>query len=108
MARLLLRYVERAPGRGPVRYLGGYHLRGTQAATEEGDRIGILRDLDQGSTIVWKNDEKLGVMDGGRGAERSALLGCLARSQRHPAHRVRSSAAGAVKSQSSTAGGSDQ
>ena len=29
---------------------------------EEGDRIGMLLDLDQGSMTVWKNDEKMGVM----------------------------------------------
>ena len=31
-------------------------------AREQGDRIGMLLDLDQGSMTVWKNDEKLGVM----------------------------------------------
>ena len=30
--------------------------------TEQGDRIGMLLDLDQGSMTVWKNDEKLGVI----------------------------------------------
>ena len=29
---------------------------------EQGDRIGMLLDLDQGSMTVWKGDEKLGVM----------------------------------------------
>ena len=29
---------------------------------EQGDRIGMLLDLDQGSMTVWKNDEKLGMM----------------------------------------------
>ena len=33
-----------------------------QDAREQGDRIGMLLDLDQGSMTVWKNDEKLGVM----------------------------------------------
>ena len=33
-----------------------------QTADEPGDRIGLLLDLDQGSMTVWKNDEKLGVM----------------------------------------------
>ena len=33
-----------------------------QGATEQGDHIGVLLDLDQGSMTVWKNDEKLGVM----------------------------------------------
>ena len=32
-----------------------------QDATQ-GDRIGMLLDLDQGSMAVWKNDVKLGVM----------------------------------------------
>ena len=27
---------------------------------EQGDRIGMLLDLDQGSMTVWKNDVKLG------------------------------------------------
>ena len=35
---------------------------GRQGAREQGDRIGMLLDLDQGSTTVWKNDVKLGVM----------------------------------------------
>ena len=29
-----------------------------------GDRIGMLLDLDQGSMTVWKNDVRLGVMQG--------------------------------------------
>ena len=29
---------------------------------KQGERVGILLDLDQGSMIVWKNDVKLGVM----------------------------------------------
>ena len=35
---------------------------GRQGAREEGDRIGLLLDLDQGSMTVYKNDERLGVM----------------------------------------------
>ena len=35
---------------------------GMQHAQEQGDRIGMLLDLDQGSMTVWKNDERLGVM----------------------------------------------
>ena len=35
---------------------------GMQPAREQGARIGLLVDLDQGSMTVWKNDEKLGVM----------------------------------------------
>ena len=41
---------------------GGHDWEGRQAAQEQGDRIGMLLDLDQGSMTVWKNDEKLGVM----------------------------------------------
>ena len=33
-----------------------------QTAREQGDRIGMLLDLDQGSMTVWKNGEQLGVM----------------------------------------------
>ena len=33
-----------------------------QGAQEQGDRIGMLLDLDQGSMSIWKNGEKLGVM----------------------------------------------
>ena len=29
---------------------------------DQGDRIGMVLDLDQGSMTVWKNDEQLGVM----------------------------------------------
>jgi hypothetical protein len=35
---------------------------GRQAAMQEGDRIGMLLDLDQGTMTVYKNDERLGVM----------------------------------------------
>ena len=35
---------------------------GMQPATHDGDRIGMLLDLDQGSMTVWKNDVQLGVM----------------------------------------------
>ena len=35
---------------------------GMQPAKQQGDRIGMLLDLDQGSMTVWKNDVKLGVM----------------------------------------------
>ena len=35
---------------------------GKQGAMKQGDRIGMLLDLDQGSMTVWKNDEKLGLM----------------------------------------------
>ena len=35
---------------------------GRQGARKQGDRIGMLLDLDQGSMTIWKNNEKLGVM----------------------------------------------
>ena len=35
---------------------------GMQSAKEQGDRIGMLLDIDQGSMTVWKNDVKMGVM----------------------------------------------
>ena len=35
---------------------------GRQLAQDQGDRIGMLLDLDQGSMTVWKNGVKLGVM----------------------------------------------
>ena len=43
------------------RYPGDRDWQGRQAS-EEGDRIGLLLDLDQGSMTVYKNDERLGVM----------------------------------------------
>jgi hypothetical protein len=43
------------------RYPGVRGWEGMQYA-DEGDRIGMLLDLDQGSMTVWKNNEKLGVM----------------------------------------------
>jgi hypothetical protein len=33
-----------------------------QTAKEQGDRIGMLLDLDRGSMTVYKNTERLGVM----------------------------------------------
>ena len=35
-----------------------------RASAREGDRIGMLLDLDRGSMTVWKNDVKLGDMVG--------------------------------------------
>ena len=35
---------------------------GKQSASEAGDRIGMMLDLDQGSMTIWKNEEKLGVI----------------------------------------------
>jgi hypothetical protein len=44
---------------------------GLQTAREEGDRIGMLLDLDQGSMTVYKNDVRLGVMATGLSGEYS-------------------------------------
>ena len=41
---------------------GAIDWEGMQTANEQGDRIGMLLDLDQGSMTVWKNDVRLGVM----------------------------------------------
>ena len=35
---------------------------GMQTANVQGDRVGMLLDLDQGSMSIWKNGVKLGVM----------------------------------------------
>ena len=35
---------------------------GGNQGSKEGDSIGMLLDLDQGTVAVWKTDEKLGVM----------------------------------------------
>ena len=50
------------------RYPGARHWEGMQGA-EQGDRIGMLLDLDQGSMTVYKNDERLGVMATGLSGE---------------------------------------
>jgi hypothetical protein len=50
---------------------GGHDWEGMQGAREEGDRIGMLLDLDQGSMTVYKNDERLGVMATGLSGEYS-------------------------------------
>ena len=48
----------------------GYHnWEGIQNAREEGDRIGMLLDLDQGTMTVYLNDERLGVMATGLSGE---------------------------------------
>eukprot|EP01046_Picozoa_sp_COSAG06_P037556 COSAG06_NODE_4252_length_4429_cov_5.719169_2_plen_327_part_00 len=51
------------------RFPGGPNWEGSQPAHEEGDRIGLLLDLDQGSMTVYKNDERLGVMATGLSGE---------------------------------------
>jgi hypothetical protein len=52
-------------------YPGRRDWEGKQLANEEGDRIGMLLDLDQGSMTVYKNDELLGVMAAGLSGEYS-------------------------------------
>ena len=52
-------------------YTSGHNWEGRQAAREDGDRIGLLLDLDQGSMTVYKNDERLGVMATGLSGEYS-------------------------------------
>jgi hypothetical protein len=48
----------------------GYHVwEGMQRADDEGDCIGMLLDLDQGSMTVYKNDKRLGVMATGLSSE---------------------------------------
>ena len=44
------------------RYPGNHGWEGMQGARDQGDRIGMLLDLDQGSMSIWKNGERLGVM----------------------------------------------
>ena len=47
---------------GGNRYPGFGEWEGMQHAREEGDRIGLLLDLDQGTLTVYRNDSRLGVM----------------------------------------------
>ena len=51
------------------RFPDGLSWEGLQRAKEEGDCIGLLLDLDQGSLTVYKNDERLGVMATGLSGE---------------------------------------
>jgi hypothetical protein len=53
------------------RFPGGRDWEGMEGAMEEGDRIGMLLDLDQGTMTVYKNDERLGVMATGLSGEYS-------------------------------------
>ena len=53
------------------RFPGCHAWEGMQNAIEEGDRIGLLLDLDQGTMTVYKNDERLGVMATGLSSEYS-------------------------------------
>eukprot|EP01046_Picozoa_sp_COSAG06_P024721 COSAG06_NODE_2032_length_7794_cov_35.231839_1_plen_402_part_00 len=45
-----------------IRFPGQSDWEGMQGAMTEDDRIGLLLDLDAGSLTVYKNDERLGVM----------------------------------------------
>ena len=47
------------------RFPGRLAWQGLQGAREQGDRVSMLLDLEQGSITVWKNDVKLGVMEAG-------------------------------------------
>jgi hypothetical protein len=60
---------------GDGRRCPGYRdWEGVQGAREDGDRIGMLLDLDQGSMTVYKNDERLGVMATGLSGEYSWVV----------------------------------
>jgi hypothetical protein len=56
---------------------GNHDWEGRQSANEEGDRIGMLLDLDQGTMTVYKNDERLGVMATGLSGEYSWAVSLL-------------------------------
>ncbi len=47
------------------------HWGSRENAMEQGNRIGLLLDLDQGTMTVYKNDERLGVMATGLSGEYS-------------------------------------
>ena len=47
---------------GGYRFPARHAWEGMQGAKKQGDRIGMLLDLDQGSMTVWKNGQQLGVM----------------------------------------------
>jgi hypothetical protein len=59
------------------RFPGENNWEGMQDAEEEGDRIGLLLDLDQGTMTVYKNDERLGVMATGLSGEYSWAMALL-------------------------------
>ena len=50
-----------------TRWPDRHNWEGVQPAKEQGDRVGMLLDLDQGSMTLWKNDVRLGVMWAVRG-----------------------------------------
>jgi hypothetical protein len=64
-----------------LRFPGGHGWEGMQPADEEGDRIGMLLDLDQGSMTVYKNDERLGVMATGLSGEYCWAIGLFLEDQ---------------------------
>jgi hypothetical protein len=74
------------------RFPGSHNWEGRQGAIE-GDRIGMLLDLDQGSMTVYKNDERLGVMATGLSGEY-----CWAMSMGYPEDSARIDAAAAPAS----------
>jgi hypothetical protein len=53
------------------RFPGAHDWEGMQTTEEDGARIGMLLDLDQGTMTVYKNDERLGVMATGLSGEYS-------------------------------------
>eukprot|EP01048_Picozoa_sp_COSAG05_P011192 COSAG05_NODE_1040_length_6068_cov_46.397219_1_plen_377_part_00 len=55
-------YSTRTGTRFPGMDFSGIDWEGMQPAKEEGDRIGLLLDLDAGRLTMYKNDERLGVM----------------------------------------------
>ena len=65
--------LEILPGR---RFPHGHDWEGVQSM-EQGDRIGMLLDFDQGSMTVWKNDVKLGVTQAAAAAAAEGLSGPL-------------------------------
>jgi hypothetical protein len=78
--------------RGGQRSPAPHDWEGRQGAIE-GDRIGLLLDLDQGSMTVYKNDERLGVMATGLSGEY-----CWAVSMGYPEDSARIDAAAAPAS----------
>eukprot|EP01046_Picozoa_sp_COSAG06_P014855 COSAG06_NODE_933_length_11441_cov_12.056075_5_plen_312_part_00 len=53
------------------RFPAPHGWKGRQGVRRQGDRIGLLVDLDQGTMTVYKNDERLGVMATGLSGEYS-------------------------------------
>jgi len=91
------RFYATAGGYRLPRFTGFYDdWPGQQPAREPGDRIGLLLDLEQGSMTVYKNDERLGVIQ--ESGLRGVLLGggaCERRRQR--AHRASRNTTGCAR-----------